>query len=35
MALMDESGNGMVMPVAPMYGGNNGNGFGGFGGDGW
>ena len=28
MALTDE--NGMVMPVAPMYGGNNG-GFGGFG----
>lgn len=27
MALTDESGNGMVMPVAPMYGGNNG-GFG-------
>lgn len=35
MALTDESGNGMVMPVAPMYGGGNG-GFGnGFGGDGW
>ena len=38
MALMDENGgNGMVMPVAPMYGGGNG-GFGnsGFGGDwGW
>lgn len=35
MALTDESGNGMVMPVAPMYGGNNGGGFG-FGGDwGW
>lgn len=35
MALTDESGNGMVMPVAPMYGGANG-GFGnGFGGDGW
>ena len=35
MALTDESGNGMVMPVAPMYGG-NGGGFGnGFGGDGW
>lgn len=33
MALTDESGNGMVMPVAPMYGGGNG-GFGnGFGGD--
>lgn len=28
MALTDESGNGMVMPVAPMYGGNNGCGFG-------
>lgn len=35
MSLTDESGNGMVMPVAPMYGGGN-NGFGnGFGGDGW
>jgi hypothetical protein len=38
MALTDESnGNGMIMPVQPMYnggyGGNNG-GFG-FGGDGW
>ena len=33
MAITDESGNGMVMPVAPMYGGGgNGNGFG-FGGD--
>ena len=31
MALTDE-GNGMVMPVAPMYG-NGGNGFGNFGGD--
>ena len=31
MALTDENGNGMVMPVAPMYGGGN-NGFG-FGGD--
>lgn len=31
MAFSEESGNGMVMPVAPMYGG-NGNGFG-FGGD--
>ena len=31
MALTDESGSGMVMPVSPMYGG-NGNGFG-FGGD--
>ena len=27
--------NGMVMPVAPMYGGGYGNGFGNFGGDGW
>lgn len=40
MALNDESGTGMVMPVAPMYGGGygmmNGGGFGGFGGDnGW
>lgn len=37
MALTDESnGTGMVMPVAPMYGGGMGNGFGnGFGGDGW
>ena len=35
MALTDENGSGMVMPVAPMYGGNNG-GFGNcFGGDGW
>lgn len=35
MALTDENGTGMVMPVAPMYGGNQ-NGFGnGFGGDGW
>lgn len=35
MALTDESGNGMVMPVTPMYGGGN-SGFGnGFGGDGW
>lgn len=35
MALTDE--NGMVMPVAPMYGGGGfGGGFGnGFGGDGW
>lgn len=34
MALTDENGNGMVMPVAPMYGGNNGNN--GFGdGNGW
>lgn len=37
MALTDDgSNNGMVMPVAPMYGGGNGNGFcNGFGGDGW
>lgn len=38
MALTDESGSGMVMPVAPMYGGGygGGSGFGnGFGGDGW
>ena len=36
MALTDESGNGMVMPVAPMYGGNNGGFGGGFGNDwGW
>ena len=35
MALTDNGGNDMVMPVAPMYGGNNG-GFGGWGGDnGW
>ena len=35
MALTDENGSGMVMPVAPMYGGGNG-GFGGFGNDwGW
>lgn len=33
MALTDETGGGMVMPVSPMYG--NGGGFGGFGGDGW
>ena len=35
MALESGDGNGMVMPVAPMYGGGYGNGFGGFGGDGW
>ena len=36
MALTDESGNGMVMPVAPMYSGGNYGGFGNFGGDwGW
>lgn len=29
MALTDESGNGMVMPVAPMYGNGGGNGWGG------
>lgn len=35
MALTDENGNGMVMPVAPLYN-NNGGGFGNFGGDwGW
>lgn len=34
MALTDEGNGGMVMPVAPMYGGGNG-GFGGFGADGW
>lgn len=33
MALTDENGSGMVMPVAPMYGG--GNGGLGFGGDSW
>lgn len=35
MALTDDNGNGMVMPVTPMYGGGNGfgNGFGGC--DGW
>ena len=27
MALTDENGSGMVMPVAPMYGGNSGDGF--------
>ncbi len=34
MALTDDNGTNMVMPVAPMYG-NNGGGFGNFGGDGW
>ena len=34
MALTDENGSGMVMPVAPMYGNGNGNGMG-WGGDGW
>ncbi len=34
--MTNENSNGMVMPVAPMYGGGYGNGFGGFGGDwGW
>ena len=34
MALTDETNNGMIMPVQPMYGGGCGsNGFGGFGGD--
>ena len=33
MALTDDGGNGMVMPVTPM--GNNNGGFGNFGGDGW
>lgn len=36
MALTDENGgNGMVMPVQPMYGGGYGNGGFGFGGDSW
>ena len=36
MALENGNGNGLVMPVAPMYGGGMGGGFGnGFGGDGW
>lgn len=34
MALTDENGGGMIMPVAPMYGG-NGGGIGDFGGSGW
>ena len=34
MALTDGEGNGMVMPVSPMYGGGNG-GFGGFGNGDW
>ena len=33
MALTEENGTGMVMPVAPMYGGYGNGGFGGFGGD--
>jgi hypothetical protein len=32
MALSEENGGGMVMPVAPMYGGGGNSGFG-FGGD--
>lgn len=32
---LTNGGDGMVMPVAPAYGGGYGNGFGGFGGDGW
>lgn len=35
MALTDENNGGMVMPVAPMYGGNGGGFSNGFGGDGW
>ena len=35
MALTDENGTNMVMPVAPMYGGNNGGGFGFGDGNGW
>lgn len=36
MPISDENGTGMVMPVAPMYGGGNGGFGGGFGGDwGW
>lgn len=36
MALSEENGNGLVMPVAPMYGGGNGGFGGGFGSDwGW
>lgn len=35
MSLTNDGGNGMVMPVAPAYGGGYGSGFGGFGGDGW
>lgn len=35
MALMDEGGNGMVMPVAPMYGGGNNGAGAGWGGDSW
>lgn len=32
---LTENGNGLIMPVAPMYGGGSNGGFGGFGGDGW
>jgi len=35
MALTDENGTGMVMPVAPMYGGGYGNGGSGFFGGDW
>ena len=35
MAFDETNGNGMVMPVAPMYGGTNGGLGNGFGGDGW
>ena len=35
MALTDENGSNMVMPVAPMYGGNSGGGFGDWGGSGF
>lgn len=35
MSLTENGGNGMVMPVAPMYGGGSNGGWGGFGGDGW
>ena len=35
MALTDENGTNMVMPVAPMYGSNNGGGFGFGDGNGW
>lgn len=35
MAFSNDTSNGMVMPVSPMYGGYNNGGFGGFGGDGW
>ncbi len=35
MALEENGGNGLIMPVAPMYGGGGGFGNNGFGGDGW